>query len=273
MCTSFANAHALWRIIFAIPPNIDGSSGRVRKKNIASITYTSTRLGSLFVSPFPSSLTIKVDLFVLFLAPVIWQSVNGTGVRGYDRTVAVSRFCVIARTNSRPNISLVQRTSKIVWSFDLTLVLTASLAKFLILRHLIGLSKRLGSYLHSSWNWSLQIVPESTILVRSFCTSDEAAQPVVRQNNLSNKLSWNGLSVSSRAFMIFCRSELCLTILYAFNSCEGSSLVVKPAISSKHPTTAPLTVLVIVHRFLAFTHCVKAAIPVCLEAASLFSLF
>ena len=35
---------------------------------------------------------------------------------------------------------------------------------------------------------------------------------------------------------------------------------------------APLTVLVIVHRFLAFTHCVKVAIPVCLEAASLFTV-
>ena len=135
-----------------------------------------------------------------------------------DRTVAMSIFCVTARNNSQPNISLVQRTSKIVWSFDLTLVLTASLAKFLILRRLIGLSKRLGSSLHSSWNWSLQIVPESTVLVRSFCTSDEAAQPVVRQNNLCNKLSWNWLSVSSGAFMIFCRSELSLTILYGLNS-------------------------------------------------------
>ena len=72
--------------------------------------------------------------------------------------------------------------------------------------------------------------------------------------------------------MIFCRSELSLTILYGFTSCEVSSLIVKPAISSKHPTTAPLTVLVIVHRFLAFTHCVKAAIPVCLEDASLFTV-
>ena len=65
------------------------------------------------------------------------------------------------------------------------------------------------------------------------------------------------------------KSELSFDILDGFNSCDVSSDMVRPALSNKTLTILPRIDLVMVHLFPALTLFVKAAIPPCLEAASL----
>ena len=79
-----------------------------------------------------------------------------------------------------------------------------------------------------------------------------------------------GLRVSPSSLMSLFKSSLSGATRDGFSSCEMSVRVVIPAISSRDQIIAPLKNLVTVHLFLAETFCVKAVIPVCLEAASLF---
>ena len=69
-----------------------------------------------------------------------------------------------------------------------------------------------------------------------------------------------GLGVFSGSFMISLRSVLSF-ILEGFSSRVVSSLMVRPAISNRQLTIAPLKDLVTVHLLRTITLCVKAAIP------------